>query len=55
MAPNTEKIWIVLVPEFGNDAGKSAITVRKLYGLKSAGASLRAHLAQCMQKLEYES
>ncbi len=38
-APITEKVWTVLVPEFGIDAGKSAIIVRALYGLKSAGAA----------------
>jgi hypothetical protein len=27
-APCTEKIWTVLRPEFGSDAGKSAIVVR---------------------------
>ena len=51
MAPNHEKIWTS--PEFGNDAGKSAIIVRSLYRLKSAGASFRAHLAKCVQELEY--
>ena len=53
MAPNHEKIWTVLGPEFGDDAGKSAIIVRALHALKSAGVSFRAHLAQCMQELEY--
>ena len=45
-APNHEKIWTVLGPEFGDDAGKSAVLVRALYGFKSAGASFMAHLAQ---------
>ena len=45
-APNHEKKWTVLGPEFGDDAGKSAMIVRALWGLKSAGASFRAHLAQ---------
>jgi len=44
-APCTEKIWIVLGPEFGSDAGKSAIIVRALYGLKSADASFCNYLA----------
>jgi hypothetical protein len=35
-APVKEKVWTVLGPEFGHDAGKSAIIVRALYGLKSA-------------------
>jgi hypothetical protein len=38
-APITEKVWTVLGPEFSTDAGKSAIIVCALYGLKSAGAA----------------
>ena len=34
-APVLEKIWCVLEPEFGADAGKRAIIGRSLYGLKS--------------------
>ena len=49
-APNREKIWTVIGLEFRDDAGKSAIIVRALYSLKNAGASFRAHLAQCMQE-----
>ena len=52
-APNHEKIWTVLAPEFGDDAGKSAVIVRVFYGLKSVFASFRTHLAQCMQELGY--
>jgi hypothetical protein len=37
-APVKEKVWTILGPEFGHDAGRSAIIVRALYGLKSAGA-----------------
>jgi hypothetical protein len=50
-----EKVWCALGPEFGPDAGKSAIIVRALYGLKSAGAAFHAHLADCMQHLGYTS
>jgi hypothetical protein len=42
-APITKKVWTVLGPEFGIDAGKSAIIVRALYGLKSASAAFRVH------------
>jgi hypothetical protein len=49
-----EKVWHV-GPEFDPDAGKSAIIVRALYGLKSAGAAFHAHLADCMQHLGYTS
>jgi hypothetical protein len=38
-APINEKVWTVLGPEFGDDAGKCALIVRALYGLKSAGAT----------------
>ena len=40
--------------EFGPNAGKRAIIVRALYGLKSAG-SFRNHLADCMRTLGYKS
>ena len=53
-APNREKIWTTLGKEFGDDAGKKAIVVRALYGLKSAGAAFRAHLAGCMRELGYK-
>ena len=53
-APNVEKIWTVLGPEFGDDAGKKAIVARALYGLKSAGASFRNHMADCMATLGYK-
>ena len=54
-APVTEKIWTTLGPEFGQDAGRKALIVRALYGLKSAGAAFRAHLAEGMRQLGYES
>jgi hypothetical protein len=50
-APITEKVWTVLGPEFGDDAGKRALIVRALYGLKSAGAAFRNHLAECVKHL----
>jgi hypothetical protein len=50
-APLTEKIWTVLRPEFGADAGKRALIFRTLYGLKSAGAAFRNHLAECITHL----
>jgi len=53
-APNIEKIWTVLGPEFGPDAGKKAIAIRALYGLKSAGAAFRNHMADCMATLGYK-
>ena len=54
-APVSEKIWTRLGPEFGSDSGKTAIIVRALYGLKSAGASFRNHLADYLRELGYVS
>jgi hypothetical protein len=51
----TKKVWTVLEPEFGIDAGKSAIVVRTLYGLKSAGAAFHAHSASFMRQMGYTS
>jgi hypothetical protein len=49
-----EKVWTVLGPEFGVDAGKRALIVRALYGLKSAGAAFRNHLVSCMDHLGWK-
>jgi hypothetical protein len=54
-APIKAKVWCALGPEFGPDAGKSAIIVCALYGLKSADAAFHAHLVDCMQHLGYTS
>ena len=54
-APITEKVWTILGPEFGPNAGKSALIVRALYGLKSAGAAFHAHLASFMRQKGYTS
>ena len=40
-------------PEFGPDAGKRALVVRALYGLKSAGSSFRDAISDCMRTLGY--
>jgi hypothetical protein len=53
-APTTERVWTICGPEFGPDAGKKAIIVRALYGLKGSGASYRNHVANCMHHLGYE-
>jgi hypothetical protein len=53
-APITDKVWTVLGPEFGEDAGKRALIVRALYGLKSADAAFRNHLASCMDHLGWK-
>ncbi len=38
-APVMEKVWTIVGPKFGHDSGKSAVIVRALYGVKSAGAA----------------
>ena len=54
-APTSEKLYTVLGSEFGEDKGKTAVIIRALYGTKTAGASFRNHLADCMLYLGYES
>jgi hypothetical protein len=54
-APVSEQMWVICGTEFGSNAGKQALIVRALYGLKSASAAFRNHLADCMQSLGYES
>jgi hypothetical protein len=54
-APTTKRVWTVLVPEFGDAAGKSAIIVHTLHGLKSAGAAFHAHLASFMHQMGHTS
>ncbi|KAL7525384.1 hypothetical protein ACHAXR_000985, partial [Thalassiosira sp. AJA248-18] len=39
---------------FGEDAGKKAIIVCAIYGLKSSGAAFRKHLGECMSGLGYK-
>jgi hypothetical protein len=48
-----EKIWMIAGPEFGANKGRKVIIVRALYGLKSASAAWRAHLAQSMSDLGF--
>jgi hypothetical protein len=50
-APITEKVWTVRGPEFGDNAGNRALIERALYGLNSADAAFRNHLAECMKHL----
>jgi hypothetical protein len=54
-APITEKVWCILGPDFGEDAGKKALIVRALYGLKSTGAAFRNHLTECMKHFGWKS
>ena len=46
-------MWTVLGPEFGDNAGKSASIVRVWHRMKTADASFRAYLVQCMNVLGY--
>ena len=54
-APITEKVWTTLGLDFGKDAGKTAVVLKALYGLKSARVAFRSHLAKCMVSSGYES
>jgi hypothetical protein len=48
-------VWTVLGAEWGADAGRRAIIVRALYGLKSSGAAYRNHLASYLRELNFRS
>ena len=50
-----EKIWFEGGIECGGDKGKVLVVVRALYGLKSAGASWRATLAQALRDIGFVS
>ena len=52
-APYREKVYATAGKEFGSRAGETVIIVRALYGLKSAGASWRSHLANSLHGLGY--
>ena len=54
-APVTEMVWTTLGPKFCKNIGKTAVVVRALYCLKSAGAAFRSHIANCMKSFGYES
>jgi len=48
-APVTERYYVVAGDEFGPLKGRVLKIVRALYGLKSAGAAFRAHLASVLR------
>ena len=54
-APDTEKVWTTLGTEFSKDAGKTAVIVGALHGLKSAGVAFRSHFVRCMESMGYQS
>jgi Reverse transcriptase (RNA-dependent DNA polymerase) len=52
-APCREKVYIVCGPEFGESAGRIAVIVKALYGLKSSGFAWRSHLAETLSSLGF--
>ena len=50
----TEKVWTTLGPKFCNDAIKTAVIVRALYGLQSSRAAFRSYLTRCMESWDYQ-
>jgi hypothetical protein len=54
-APCVEKIWFKGGLECGSNKGKGCVVVRALYGLKSAGASWHATLAQALRDIGFVS
>mmetsp|Transcript_8647 Transcript_8647/g.12593 ORF Transcript_8647/g.12593 Transcript_8647/m.12593 type:complete len:946 (-) Transcript_8647:1039-3876(-) len=54
-APTKEKVYTTAGLEFGSNAGRPAIIVRALYGLKSSGARWRDHLASILRREGFTS
>jgi hypothetical protein len=54
MAKLTEKVWTVFGPDFGDDAGKRALSVWALYDFKLAGVVFMNHLDECMNHLYWK-
>jgi hypothetical protein len=54
-APTKEKVYTTTGLEFGSNAGRSAIIVRALYGLKSSGARWHDHLASILRNEGFQS
>ena len=50
-----EKIWSTAGPEFREHDGSVVLIVQALYGLKSSDTAWRAHFAQSLRDLGYES
>jgi hypothetical protein len=53
-AATKEKVYTVAGPEFGDDAGKTMLIVRALYGLKSSGAAWHSHFAQSLRNIGFK-
>jgi hypothetical protein len=54
-AKTDERVYTIAGPEFGENAGRPAIIVRALYGLKSSGARWRDHFASILMQLGFKS
>ena len=54
-APCRGKVWLRAGPEFGHLEGKIMIVRKALYGLKSSGAALCAHLAETLDSIGFKS
>jgi len=50
-----EKVYTTAAPEFGSNAGRPAIIVCALYGLKSSGARWRDHLAAILKESGFKN
>jgi len=54
-AKTGEKVYTTTGPESGSNAGRPAIIVRALYGLKSAGARWQDHLAMILKEANFRN
>jgi hypothetical protein len=46
-----ERVWVVVGPEFGSEAGKPMLVKKALCGLKSSGAAFRAYWAETLDAM----
>ena len=49
-SPTMEKVYTIAGPEFGSDAGRPAVIMRALYGLRSSGKMFREHFAKTLRE-----
>jgi hypothetical protein len=54
-AKTDERVCTTAEPDFGEDAGRPAVIVRALYGLKSSGARWHDHFASILTELGFKS
>ena len=52
-AYTTEKLWIIVLIKFGDQAGHLLIVNKVLYELSSSGQHFNEHLGECLYNLDF--